>query len=313
MGLKSVLIALTKQIKLVRPEALAVYPYSNSLFIDDATKTMIDAGSGGKAYQEVPTDRIGLLLLTHHHFDHTNGWVFFRNAKIMAGQEDATAFHDEKQFRERHGYSRWADLMGGSQVEEWERLWQMPPDVPTQPGFQNIQLDGEFKDGDIFQLGETCVQAIHAPGHSRGHYAFFFPQEKILFSSDLDVSPRGPWYGYGDCNLDDLIDSIHKLMDLEPEILVSSHRRVIDSGIRESFQAYLNIALHREARILEFLQEPHTIDEIAAQNIISEWERKIKTTEFFAKMMIVQHLKRLRNQGKIEATTDKRYVKIAGV
>ena len=71
------LIRITPQIILVRPEGKTLYPYSNSLYINDNIKTIIDAGAGGNAYQEIAPDHIELLLLSHYHFDHINGWPFF--------------------------------------------------------------------------------------------------------------------------------------------------------------------------------------------------------------------------------------------
>jgi glyoxylase-like metal-dependent hydrolase (beta-lactamase superfamily II) len=303
------IIELTKHIKVVRPEAKAVFPYSNSLFIDDEVKAMIDAGSGGRAYAEIPVKEINLLLLTHHHFDHINGVSFFSNAQKMAGREELWAFQDEAKYKESTGYDRWQELMGSPKNENWEKLLELPEDVPSCLGFQPIELAGVFKDGDVFKLGETSFAAVHTPGHSLGHYAFFFPQESILFSADLDVSPRGPWYGDEFCDLDDIIHSIHKLIALKPQILVSSHRRVFESGVEKLLRAYLDIALQREEKILDYLAAPRSIDEIASQDFIDEWEQRSQHVLFWHKMMILKHLKRLEKLCQVVKTTDGKYVK----
>lgn len=303
------IIELTKHIKVVRPEAKAVFPYSNSLFIDDEVKAMIDAGSGGRAYASTPVEKIELLLLTHHHFDHINGVSFFNNARKMAGREEAWAFQDEALYKKSTGYERWQELMGGQKNENWERLLELPDDVPSQLGFQAIELAGVFKDGDVFNLGQTSFSAVHTPGHSPGHYAFFFPQESILFSADLDVSPRGPWYGNEFCDLDDIIHSIYKLIALKPQILVSSHRKVFDSGVEDLFLAYLDIALQREEKILNYLTAPRSIDDIAAQDFINEWEQRNQHVLFWHKMMILKHLQRLEKLGQVAKTPDDKYIK----
>lgn len=303
------IIELTKQIKLVRPEAQAVFPYSNSLFIDDEVKTLIDAGAGGRAYAAISVEEIQLLLLTHHHFDHINGVSFFKNALKMAGREELWAFQDEEKFKESTGLNRWQELMGSQENDNWEKLLELPKDVPAHLGFQAIELGGVFKDGDVFNSGETSFIAVHTPGHSLGHYAFFFPQESILFSADLDVSPRGPWYGNEFCDLDEVISSIHKLIALKPQILVSSHRKVLDTGVEKMLLAYLDIALQREEKIRDFLVIPRTIDEIATQDIINEWEESTQHALFWQKMMIVKHLKRLKKLGQVAKTPDNKYIK----
>ena len=303
------LIELTKQIKLVRPEAKAMFPYSNSLFIDDEVKAMVDAGAGGKAYAQLPLDSINLLLLTHHHFDHVNGVSFFPNAKKMVGKEELWAFQDEVKYSLALGLHRWEELMGSPREAIWERTINLPDDVPSKPDFHELEIAGVFKDGDVFAMGKTSFTAVHTPGHSPGHYAFFFPQESILFAGDLDVTPRGPWYGGEFCDLDDVIMSINKLISLKPRVLVSSHRRVIDSRVEELMRAYLDIALQREDKILHYLAEPRTINDITNRGFISEWEQVSPYTIFWHKMMITKHLTRLINNGLVIKEDDK-YIRV---
>jgi glyoxylase-like metal-dependent hydrolase (beta-lactamase superfamily II) len=303
------LIELTKHIKLIRPERKAAFPYSNSLFIDDEVQAVIDAGSGGRAYADVPLGKIELLLLTHHHFDHINGISFFSNAKKLAGEEELWAFQDEAKFIEAMGYHRWPELMGSPYNERTEKDRKFPDDVPSRPGFQAIHIAGVFHHNEIIKFGETSVQAIHTPGHSPGHYSFFFPEERILFAGDLDATRRGPWYGGEFSDLDDIIQSIYKLIALKPQILVSSHRRVLDSKIEDILLAYLDIALQREANILNYLTEPRTVNDIADQNFINEWEQMIQRNLFFHKMMIIKHLKRMEKNGMAIKTPDNKYIR----
>ena len=304
------IIELTKHIKVVRPEAKSMFPYSNSLFIDDEIKVMIDAGSGGRAYAETPIEEINLLLLTHYHFDHTNGIGFFTNAQKMVGQEEAWAFQDEDKYHQSFGYNHWQDFIGKPRSKEWSKAINLPDDIPSHVGYQPIELAGVFKDGDVFNLGETSLTAIHTPGHSPGHYAFFFPQERILFSGDLDVSPQGPWFGMESCDLDDIIDSIHKLIALKPNILISSHRKVFDSRVENLLLEYLEIALSREEKIKGYLAVPRTINDIASQNFIRESRKLDEQMLFYQKMMIYKHLKRLERLGIVEKTGDGKYIAV---
>jgi glyoxylase-like metal-dependent hydrolase (beta-lactamase superfamily II) len=309
-GGNPMVIELTKQIKLIRPEAKAVFPYSNSLFIDDEIKALIDAGAGGRAYAEIPRAEIQLLLLTHYHFDHINGVSFFPNARKMAGWEEIWAFQDEDKYLESMGYYQWQELMGSPRDEILYRGLILPEDVPSQPGFQFIELAGTFKDGQVFNTGETTFTAVHTPGHSPGHYAFYFPQESILFSGDLDATPRGPWYADEFGSIDDIIMSVNKIISLQPQILVTSHRRIIDSGVEELLRAYLDIVFQREENILNYLSEPRTLNDIADQGFIKEWEQNNTRILFWYKMMIVKHLQRLINNGLVMKIGDNKYIKV---
>lgn len=303
------LIELDEHIKVIRPEGKAVFPYSNSIFIDDKIKTLIDAGSGGRAYADIPADQIQLLLLTHYHFDHTHGINYFKQARKMVGEEEHWAFTDETKYLLSSGYHHWEELVGGKKEEAWSQSSQLPDDVPAKPGFQSWEMD-VFKDGEEFEVGETRFQAIHTPGHTPGHYAFFFPEQKILFSADLDISPRGPWYGGEFSDFDDIVQSIGKLIALQAEILVSSHRRIFYGQAEQLLQEYINIGLQREARILDYLDLPRSLDELAMQDMAFDTLERSAHNIFWAKMMILKHIKRLLNLGRIKELGNYRYVRI---
>lgn len=304
------LVELTKQIKVLRPEAKAVFPYSNSLFIDDEIPTLIDAGAGGKAYNNIAVDDVKLLLLSHYHFDHTNGISLFKNAKVMAGAQETWAYSDEEKYLQSSGYQHWEKLMGCKKVDKWSQSIQMPEDVPSSPGFHSFELNGVFNDGDIFNTGKLNFRTIHTPGHSPGHYAFFFPEEKILFSSDIDISPRGPWYGGEYSNFEELCSSVEKLISLKAEVLVTSHRKVFYKDIENLLLKYLDIALQKEKMILKYLGIPRSLDDIAAQDFVYDSDERSQHIEFWTKIMIIKHLDKLEKNGKIIKTEDDKYLRV---
>lgn len=305
------IIELDRHFKVIRPESKAMFPYSNSLYIDSGMPTMIDAGAGGRAYAALAADRVQLLLLSHYHFDHTHGISLFGNARKMVGQEELWAFQDEQKFLLSSGYHHWEELLGDQKGGGWSRAQELPDDVAARPGFRLIEMDGGvFRDGDELQLGETRCITLHTPGHSPGHYAFFFPDEKILFSADLDISPRGPWYGGEYSDFDDLVQSIEKLIALQAEVLVTSHRKVFYGNIEQLFQQYINVSLDKEKRIFDFLQVPRSLDDLLTLDDAFETIMKTPHTIFWAKMMILKHLDRLIKHGKIEDLGNYRYVRI---
>lgn len=304
------LIELSKQIKVIRPEVPAIFPYSNSVYINDEVKTLIDAGAGGRAYQDIPAEKIKLLLLSHYHFDHINGLSFFPAAEVMAGNEESWAYSDEQKYSFASASHRWEELMGVKKDENLKRFTELPDDIPSKTGFKQIQLNGLFKDGDIFELGETTVRAIHTPGHSSGHYAFFFEKEEILFSGDIDISPRGPWYGGEYSDFDDLLLSVEKLRALKAKILVTSHRHIFYEGIDNHLQEFIDIALEKERKILKFLKRPHSLNDIAEQDFVYMSEERSPHTVFWTKMMILKHLNSLLKRNRIKKINDERYIKV---
>lgn len=309
------IIELTKNIKVIRPEGKAVFPYSNSVYVDDKVKTVIDAGAGTKAYNDIPVDEINLLLLSHHHFDHVHCAGIFKNAAIYAGREDAPSYSDFNVYLKNSGFTDWEELMGEPKTQSFTSTVEMPPDVPAKHGFQEIKLDGLIEDGTVFDLGNTSVKAIHTPGHTHGHYVFYFEKEDILFSGDIDISPRGPWYGGGCCDLDLFVESIKKVMEINPRVMVTSHRRVFYSrndDIVKLLQKYLGVVLKKEENIIAYLSKPRTIDEIARQEFIDQVkpEKRSVYENFWNKMMIKRHLERLEKTGRIRKLDKENYLSL---
>jgi len=304
------IIDLTKHIKLIRPQGKAFFPYSNSLYVDDDTRLVIDAGSG-QAFAEIPTSEVDMLLLSHYHFDHTHGTSYFERAAIMAGIEEAPGYSDLDRYIDFTGFLHWDELMSQPKSLPFSG-GAYPDDVKAVPGFREIKLAGAFKDLDKFQLGSTMVQAIHTPGHTPGHYSFWFEKEGILFASDNDLSPAGPWYGEEYSDIDDLIKTVDRIIEIDPPVMLTSHRRVFrqpEDKIKLMLREYLGVTLKREEDILASLGEPKTLDQILELGL--GWESGLNTqrVEFWNKMMILKHLGRLQRLGLVEKTDNGAYIR----
>lgn len=305
------IIELSKNIKLIRPEKKASFPYSNSLFIDDDIRLIIDAGAGGKAFSAIPLAEIDLLFLSHYHFDHTHGTRHFNRAKIMVGSQEEPAYTDPSAYAFYSGFSRWEELMGYPKKQSFAGGVNLPLDVVEKPGYRPIPLGGVFNDGDSFSLGSITVHTLHTPGHTHGHYAFWLDKEGILFACDIDLSPGGPWYGEELSDFDEVIKSVERIIQMDPEILVSSHRRAFkqpDDNIKQLLRNYLDVALKREENILECLSVPRSIAEIAQMGLVYEppWTQYI---DFWNRMMILKHLERLQRLNMVEKTDKAGYIR----
>jgi len=311
------IIDLTKKIKVLMPESKAMFPYSNSIYVNDDILTVLDAGTGKRVYSDIPAEDINLLLLSHNHVDHVNGTSFFKKAKIMAGQEEAETYFDANSYWKHFGSTEWDKLMGNVNGRDVIQRVVLPKniaiDIPVKSPFNPVELGGLFVDGDEFDLGKTKVRVIHTPGHSKGHYAFFFAKEGILFSADIDLAPRGPWYGAGSSDIDEFINSIKKIINIQPGILVTSHRKKVfnskEDNIPKLLKQYLDEILIREDEMLGYLSEPRTIDEICRQDFARGTIEKAPYAIFWNKMMVTKHLGRLIKLNLIKKVDDDCYVR----
>lgn len=80
------------------------------------------------------------------------------------------------------------------------------------------RLDIAVADGDSVAFGDTAADVIETPGHTRGHIAFFFSADALLFCGDTLFS-----LGCGrllEGNAAEMFASLAKLAALPPETLV---------------------------------------------------------------------------------------------
>jgi len=80
------------------------------------------------------------------------------------------------------------------------------------------RLDIAVADGDSVAFGDTAADVIETPGHTRGHIAFFFSADALLFCGDTLFS-----LGCGrllEGNAAEMFASLAKLAALPPDTLV---------------------------------------------------------------------------------------------
>ena len=102
------------------------------------------------------------LWLTHGHFDHLADHKFvtdrFPDAKVLIHVNDEPMLKNP-----------------GS------RMFALPFTIPSR------SADGLIEDGQHLKIGSLDVEVLLTPGHSPGHVAFHFPNEKVLVGGDLII------------------------------------------------------------------------------------------------------------------------------
>ena len=245
------------KIRMIRGRRGGRYPHCNSLLVDSGPRAVIDPGSDRHELRRLAAEGVGIVLLTHYHSDH------LRDLKEFPGSE--VRVHElEKQA-----------------VESWEGMAKLVwfPDEVRDPTWQKRKLrevggwgwkvSGTFGHEEEIMIGDEKIEVIHTPGHTPGHCCFWFPEHKMLHSSDIDLTDFGPWYGNASSDVDDFLDSIRRLAGLNPEITVTGHELgVLEGDITERLYSYAAVIDKRHDMILNYLETPHTLEEIAHQGFI---------------------------------------------
>jgi glyoxylase-like metal-dependent hydrolase (beta-lactamase superfamily II) len=262
------------------------FPYSNSLLIIDDDVVLIDSGIGNDRAMAI-ADNVDILINSHYHIDHILGNYLFKDLWVVEEEAGVTSSFEN--------YKRYAGISDTIIEEEWLSWFY------EYFKFQPSSHTRIFKPNDTFKFGETKWKAVHTPGHSPGHCVFYEPDRKIMSSSDIDLTPFGPWYGNPNANLPDFIQSIKKLLEFDIDIICSSHSFPQKNHIKEDLRAYLDIIYKRDEAILGFLEKKMTIDDLETENIIyKESQKKYKAFAWFEKKMIEKHMDMLIESGKVQ-------------
>ena len=286
-------VEIAENILFIEGENKGRYPYSNSMLIDDEIKALIDTGMGiNLAMRMEKEKKIDLVINSHGHEDHIACNHVFKNAKISSHKLDAPVVKSVKKLTELYPSSP-------KVTKESMDLFL------EQFGLRDSRVDLEFEDGHILDLGRLKIEVIHTPGHSIGHCCFSIPSEKMIFLADIDLSSFGPWYGSLDCDIDQFIGSIKRVRDLKFETAVTSHKGVIRGKeiIKEELNRYLNRIFEREKKLLEFLKEERSMNEITSKAIIyGHFPEPKAMFELFERAMMEKHLERLIERNLVKCT-----------
>ena len=259
------------------------YPYCNSVLVDGRVRAIIDAASNPEKLLAFKNQaRVDYLITSHAHEDHLVYNYLFPESAFYSHSLDAPHFEDVKSLADCSGdvppetLQKWCDFL----VRECHY-------VPR-------KVDHFLEDGMVMDFGETRMEVLHTPGHSEGHCVFYFPQEKILFTADLDLTRVGPYYADRTSDIDKTIRSLKRMKGMKAETYLTAHGKGIYEGDPAHIDRYLGIIYDREDRLIDFLRRgPKTLDQITAEGIIygknpaslGAWD-----LTFSERMMIAKHL-----------------------
>ncbi len=228
-----------------------------------------------------------MVIYSHAHPDHCAGSSIFPAERLWGPVESRESTGDIRRMAERFVEQ---DIRG-----DWISFMTEVPEL------RDFSVGNYFEPEHVFDFGDTVMEAIHAPGHTDDHYCFYFPHEKIMLTTDIDLTSFGPWYGNPESEIDPFIDSIEKIRGYDIKTVVSSHLGVIRNGIEEEFDRFLDVFRERDEVILGFLSSSRSIEDFVEQALIyQKYPYRPSILRFFEAQMIDKHLKRLVSKGLVE-------------
>jgi len=274
------------------------YPHGNSLLVTGREETCLIDPSLGILPRASELPRVDRVLLSHCHEDHVAGVHLFPNASLHVHEADAPGLRSLEAFMAIYGYDDPEVMRGLAQVVLDQFHFVPRPDAVP------------FREGDLFELGGGVrIRVVHTPGHTRGHSALLIEPDGILYLGDIDLSSFGPYYGDAWSDLEDFEQSLARVREIEvPYYATFHHVGVVDRttflGRLERFET---VIAGREARLLAYLQEPHSLDEVAAHRFIYRPGDAVSFALPVERRSMSQHLDRLVRQGRVAAVAPGRF------
>ncbi|NLV16269.1 MAG: MBL fold metallo-hydrolase [Syntrophomonadaceae bacterium] len=271
------------------------YPFCNCLWIEDEINCLMDSSPIDEELARLNGKKLDLIVNSHGHIDHNRSNYLFPEAKVLLHESNFPLVESREGYLKAFGFDRLLD-------ESWQNYYL------DAPGYQPRPADGTLEDGQIISLGSTVFQVLHLPGHIYGHCGFFFPDDGLVFTADIDLNLFGPWYGNMTSDVDDFINSIERLIQMDPAILVTGHgQKVYTSGIKPRLAAYRDTMYSREEEIIKLLHRgKRTVSEIGAEKPI--YRRFLEPDRIFYLYECVmdwKHLQRLERLGRVSCHNGK--------
>ncbi len=143
-------------------------------------------------------------VTTHHHEDHTG------NHRLI---------------REHFHITPLAHPLGLARIAAPERrpqlyrraAWGVPAPVQAKTA------------GEWLETAKFRLQVIHTPGHAEDHIALYQPDRQWLFSGDLYLAPKLK-YLRADEDIYALLDSLRRVIALEPQVIFCQHRGRVENA-----------------------------------------------------------------------------------
>jgi glyoxylase-like metal-dependent hydrolase (beta-lactamase superfamily II) len=204
---------------------------SNFYLVQDSESFVVDTGLPGKAGQlenclkslgKNPED-IGVIVLTHHHFDHTgslNKIEQLTKARIAAHKDDWPYVSGEKSDDGPFFMKPITKLMN--------IIYNIKP----------VKTDMILKEGD--KIADYTV--IHTPGHTPGSICLYNPLNKVLFVGDNLSFSNGVLNSPSGRLLPDPAKykkSMEKLGELDVETILTGHGEPVTTDANRLIKEFI--------------------------------------------------------------------------
>ncbi len=258
---------ITDKITYVEPDSMANFTSCSGIIVQSKAKIFIDMNMGAKeAPLIIKEEKPEAAIVTHYHLDHsiwTRYVTQYSEAAVYIPKAEEPYFtsldfvieHTAEPYGEGN---KWRDF-----VENYLRYRPL----------QHYECYNELTSFKDF-IPELVL--IETPGHSPSHTSFYFPDDKILFSGDMGLDRFGPWYGWADCSIKQIVESILRLDGMDVKLILTSHGGVLKKDFQVEWANCIATLLKREQSIAKKLEQGLSKELIIEQGVFFKDKTNVK-------------------------------------
>jgi len=279
---------LTDRVSVLVGEDAGAYPSGNSLLVRGTSETAILDPSVSVVRRGGAPAPVDVVLNSHSHEDHVPGNGLFDRARVLVHEADLAGVQSLDGLMDVYG-------LAGATRRDFSR-------VIVEEFFFTPRPDAQgFMDGDVFDLGGVRIEAVHLPGHTRGHSGFRI-DGGVFFLSDIDLTGFGPYYGDAWSDLEDFEESLRRVRGEEADYYVTFHHKGVIEGraaFLERLDAFHAVIGQRHEAMLAFLSEPRTLEEMVRHRFVYRPHVQHVFADSVERRSATLHLERMRARGEV--------------
>jgi|TARA_Y100000310_G_scaffold340717_1_gene437493 glyoxylase-like metal-dependent hydrolase (beta-lactamase superfamily II) len=282
------------------------YPDGNAILVKGAQETVVIDPCLGVVARKDRLPRVDRVFHSHAHEDHLSGSHLFADVPWYVHGEDLAGVQSLDGMMAMYGVE-------GPGQPLFRRM------IETQFNYMPNEDARTFSDGDRFDLGGVTIEVLHTPGHTGGHCAFIVDwgdaASRFVFLGDIELTGFGPYYGDACSSLESFETSVERLRHIDARWWLTFHHKGLfepREHFLERLDEYAAVIQSRERRLLEFLVEPHSMDEIVAHRFVYRPGADGNMIENIERRSMERHLERLMRSGAVVRLEGPRYLTVAG-
>ncbi|HEY7400901.1 MAG TPA: MBL fold metallo-hydrolase [Actinomycetota bacterium] len=159
-----------------------------------------------------------------------------------------------------------------------------------------FRLDGAqaVRDRHVFHAGSLEIVAVHTPGHTSDHLAFWVASEGALFTGDAVLGRGTSFIDPPEGDLAQYLRSLERMRELGPRTIYPGHGPVVFDA-RAKLDEYRLHRAEREQQVVQALASGPTTIATMVEGIYADYPRDVHV---LAARSVLAHLLKLETEGR---------------